>query len=291
MISLKPTDEFDTSRISITAHYTGYVWYENGLSHEAFVSWFGKVGYHSLDPWMKLGKKILGIADLETILLQRHHIIDHLLEKAIEEQGLRQVIELACGLSPRGFRFIKRYGDQGLTYLETDLPTMALRKKQLLTQIDGVHASHQVVPCNILIESGKGSLQEVIENHFDPKKPIAVITEGLINYFDLKTITGLWRRITKILNQNSGGIYLSDNFSMLKEQPYHSIISVCKKGVEFIGRGTVHPHFESFSDAESVLSQSGFKNVVVHDPKSYVEILTLPKVLGPSFIHVLEGTV
>ncbi|MFC1849634.1 hypothetical protein ACFL27_05435, partial [candidate division CSSED10-310 bacterium] len=94
------------ARVSLTAHYTSYVWFRNQLSHQAFVTPYGQLSYYSLLPLMWLCKNILGLADFETMLLQRHVIIDHLLEKAVAESGIRQVFELASGFSPRGFRFM-----------------------------------------------------------------------------------------------------------------------------------------------------------------------------------------
>ena len=38
------------------------------------------------------------------------------------------MLELACGLSPRGFRFTRKYGGR-IRYVEADLPAMAARKK------------------------------------------------------------------------------------------------------------------------------------------------------------------
>ena len=43
--------------------------------------------------------------------------IDTLLESAIEDCGVSQVIEVAAGLSPRGWRFARRNGDR-LDYIE-----------------------------------------------------------------------------------------------------------------------------------------------------------------------------
>ncbi|MBF0352692.1 MAG: hypothetical protein HQM11_16790 [SAR324 cluster bacterium] len=105
---MKNPKSLETSRISITAHYTSYVWAKNNLSHPLLTTWQGKAGYHLLDPLMKLGRS-LGINDLETTLLQRHHIIDHLLEKLVTEHQVSQIIELACGLSARGYRFMKKF--------------------------------------------------------------------------------------------------------------------------------------------------------------------------------------
>lgn len=136
----------DTSSISFTALYTGHVWYANGLSAPAFHTRRGSVFYHALAPFEYIGGKIAG-GNIRTFLLQRHHLIDHLVRDAIEQRGVRQVLEIACGLSPRGYRFRQQYPD--LKYVEADLPDMAARKHRLLSAQQCLNEMHRVVPLNI----------------------------------------------------------------------------------------------------------------------------------------------
>src|SRR5579864_8350501 len=77
--------------ISPTAHYTGYVWARNGLSHPALETTEGRLLFEALRPAMTVNA-ILGRGTLESYLLARHRAIDTLLERAIDEHGIRQVI-------------------------------------------------------------------------------------------------------------------------------------------------------------------------------------------------------
>ena len=106
--------------ISPTAHYTGYVWFAHGHSHEAFATRTGRVMYQALRAPNAIALRT-GLPTLEGMLLARHRLIDLRLEQAIEAGEVEQVVEVACGLSPRGWRFAERYGD-GVTYVEADLP-------------------------------------------------------------------------------------------------------------------------------------------------------------------------
>ena len=54
-----------------------------------------------------------------------------LLERAIEAGGVTQVIELACGLSPRGWRFANRYGER-LRSIEADLSERPLHLRTFI---------------------------------------------------------------------------------------------------------------------------------------------------------------
>ncbi len=101
--------------------------------------------------------RALGGASLEYYLLARHLAIDKLLEQAIEEHGITQVIEVAAGLSPRGWRFTQRYGD-GITYIEADLPEMAARKRHALEQMNSLSETHRVEEVDALRDDGPDSI-------------------------------------------------------------------------------------------------------------------------------------
>ena len=71
-------DSTDTSSISFTAHYTGHVWYRNGLSAPAFNTREGNFYYTALTPFEFVGGKLIG-TNIRESLLQRHFLIDHLI--------------------------------------------------------------------------------------------------------------------------------------------------------------------------------------------------------------------
>ena len=121
--------------ISPTAHYTGYVWYAHGLSHQAFATRTGRLLYHALRGPNAIAQR-LGTPSLEGMLLARHRLIDLRLAQAIESGEIRQVIEIAAGLSPRGWRFATRYADR-ITYIEADLPGMLAHKRRILATLGG----------------------------------------------------------------------------------------------------------------------------------------------------------
>src|SRR3954471_21693303 len=108
--------------ISPTAHYTGYVWFVHGQSHEAFATPTGRFMYRALHGANLLAHKV-HLPTLEGMLLARHRVIDLRLAQAIDAGEIEQIVEVACGLSPRGWRFRTRYGDR-ITYVEADLPGM-----------------------------------------------------------------------------------------------------------------------------------------------------------------------
>src|SRR5436305_1759953 len=176
--------------ISPTAHYTGYVWTRNGLSHPELQTLEGRVLFESLRPLMGLNSA-LGHASLEQYLLARHLGIDLLLARAIEDHGVTQVVELAAGLSARGWRFAHRY--ERVTYVEADLPDMADRKRRSLARMQVTSPRHRVVEVDALSQDGPASLDSVTAE-LDPGRGLAIITEGLLGYLSRDQVEGIWER-------------------------------------------------------------------------------------------------
>src|SRR3954447_20698064 len=157
--------------IGPTAHYTGHVWARNGLSHPALATTQGRALYlAAAGPQLPL--RVLGAPTIEDVLLARHLVIDALLEEAIAEGLVGQVLEVACGMSPRGWRFTERHAD--LVYVEADLPDMAAAKRAALERI-GRPARHRVAELDALAETGPRSL-EVVAASLDPSVGLAIIT-------------------------------------------------------------------------------------------------------------------
>ena len=188
-------------RIGPTAHYTGYVWARNGLSHPELATTEGRVLFDSLQPAM-LFSRAIGGPTLEAYLLARHAAIDARLERAIEHGGITQVIEVACGLSPRGWRFANRYGER-LRYIEADLPDMAARKRAALQRMGSLTEHHQVRDVDALKDDGPGSLAAVTAE-LDEQQGLAIITEGLLGYLPTDAVTGIWRRFAGALRRVPG---------------------------------------------------------------------------------------
>jgi O-methyltransferase involved in polyketide biosynthesis len=244
--------------ISPTAHYTGETWVRNGLSHPQLGTWQGRL-LHGTLALPNAASRRLGGPSLDGLLLARHRIIDALLDDLIEG-GVGQVIEAACGMSPRGWRFSERYGDR-LTYVEADLPAMAQRKREALAQMGSLNDHHRVVDLDVLLGGGPGSLEALIET-MDPAKGLAIITEGLLTYFDDATVEALWARLARALRPFSTGVYLADlrlarSYRGVSERAFEVILSA------FV-RSKVHPYRGDEATAEAALRAAGFERARLH---------------------------
>ena len=189
-------------------------------------------------------------------MLQRHLIIDHLLEKYLSERGVKQVIELACGLSPRGFRLMNNNKNS-----------------------------------DILSESGDLSLENIAKKYLRPGIPTAIITDGLINYFDMETLTNIWKRISHILTSFNGGVYLSDNLSHKTDHLYYFMVKIWTKMVGLAASGKFHMHFYPDSESEETFRDIGFREINIHHPETYLGVLPIFLSSQPALITVIEAVI
>jgi O-methyltransferase involved in polyketide biosynthesis len=267
--------------ISPTAHYTGQVWLRNGLSHPRLGTVEGRVLFDALHPVM-LTSGAVGGPSLETYLLTRHRAIDSLLERAIEEHGISQVVEVAAGLSPRGWRFVERYGGR-LTYVEADLPAMAARKRRALEQIGSLGERHRVEDLDALRDDGPGSLGE-LAGELDRSQGLAIITEGLLGYLDPEAVDGLWRRFAGTLQGFAAGRYISDLH-------LGSVQNVAVRGFRLVlsafVRGRVYLHFEDAAQAQAKLRAAGFAEARVRPGSQLVDVAAGR---GAQLAHILEAS-
>lgn len=239
--------------ISPTGHFTGYTWVRAGWSDPALATRTGKV----LADAVRLPEAVngrLGLPTLHGMLLGRHRVIDTILTEAIEDGRVEQVVELACGLSPRGLTFTRRYGDR-LTYLEADLPAMAGTKRRLLEQAGPLHPGHRVVEVDAFAEAGPRSLAAVTGD-LDPTKGTAVITEGLLNYFPTASVLGLWRRIGATLRHYPTGLYLAD--IGLRAAAGHALLDGFIVLLEAVVGSRVSFHFADTTEVQERLGVAGF---------------------------------
>ena len=247
-----------SSPISPTAHYTSHVWARNGLSHPALDTLEGRIMFESLQPAM-LMRRLLGRGTLESYLLTRHRAIDLLLEQAIEEHGVGQVVEVAAGLSARGWRFVERYGDR-LTYIETDLPDMAARKRRALERMGTLSERHRVADMDVLADGGPASIGAVTEE-LDTARGLAIVTEGLIGYLPQEATEEMWERFADTLTGFSGGRHICHvhlrGVNAVEVETLSLVLSA------FV-RSRVRAHYRDERDVEHALVEAGFAEVVVH---------------------------
>lgn len=269
--------------ISPTAHYTGYVWFAHGQSHEAFATRKGRLMYQALRV-PNVAAHAVGMPTLEGMLLARHRLIDLRLEQAIRAGEISQVIEVAAGLSPRGWRFTRRHGDK-LTYVEADLPGMLAHKRRILAALGGETEAHRTAEIDALADTGPTSIGALCAS-LDPSRGTAIITEGLLNYFSRPNVTGMWHRFARALAPFPRGLYLSD--LILADARKHPLAQTFSVVLGAFVRGKVHTDFASAEDVEATLADAGLDGIVL-DPRDFSFELPGLEVAGAGTVRVIEA--
>jgi O-methyltransferase involved in polyketide biosynthesis len=262
--------ESEPEKIGPTAHYTSYVWFRNGLSFPGLISPTGRRLYRLFWPLDRAWNAVGTAAGLEASLLSRHRTIDRLLEEAIARGEVAQVLEIAGGLSGRGARFAAAHPQ--LTYLEADLPYMAEAKRSRLERAGLVRENHRVVSIDAFADAGEESLAGRLAA-FDPARPAAVITEGLLGYFDRDRVGALWCRIASELRRFPRGLYLSDLF-VASDGARSPAAFVFVQLLQTLVRRQVHRQADSVDDAKARLEECGFTRVEIVSAKAtWVRVL------------------
>ncbi len=272
--------ERNSAAISPTALFTSHVWTSAGLGEAPLegpvarvAGRVGAVRGRALDR--------VGAPRFETFLLARHQLIDHLLVEAIEAGRVTTVVELAAGLSPRGLRMTSRF--PSVDYVEVDLPAMAERKrKRVLRNGSGRSGRLRVEAADVF----DGSLDEVFAS-IDPTRGVAVVTEGLINYFPTDAVLDLWARLVAATDHRPQVCYFSDLHLDGVAGPVDRLIAA---GLGVAVRGRVHFHFEDAPAAEAALLACGFGTAKVHLPSTYAALLPDTGRIGADRVRVVSAS-
>jgi O-methyltransferase involved in polyketide biosynthesis len=247
--------------ISFTAHYTGYIWFKEGISHAALASNKGRWLVRLLSPLETWAENIVGDS-MRSTLRQRHALIDRRLDLFLVEHPDAQILEIATGLSPRGWRYRQKFPN--LVYIEADLPEMAAAKRLALSQIESPTPRIEAVDL-----FGEG-FQQLLDT-LDPQKPLIIISEGLVNYFTKQMLHDLWTRLATGLNRFPIGVYLTDVYAEPVTRRLARIIWNSSKLLKVISRSAFTFHFVSPTQAIDAMRAAGFKHSQVFQPSDKAE--------------------
>ncbi len=247
--------------ISFTAHYTGYIWYQMGISHPALATAKGKTLAALVHPIESWAEKYVG-GSMRTTLKQRHTMLDHDLQELIQQYPDIQVLEIACGLSPRGWWFRQHYPN--ITYRELDLPDMAATKQAALQQIEG--EVDDVLSVDLFTEAFASAF-----GVFDPKLPLVIISEGLINYFEKPLLQQLIKSIVTYGQDFKELHYLTDLYPEPTQNKLATIIWNSSRLLKWMSRSAFSFHFKTPAEVESFFYEAGFKQVTIQQPKQFFE--------------------
>jgi O-methyltransferase involved in polyketide biosynthesis len=179
----------------------------------------------------------------------RYWSVDQLLSSI----AVQNILELSSGYSFRGLEMISR---KEVHYIDSDLPEVINRKKELLLDLK------QDVPANL------GTLNTIPLNALDtqqfmnvvdsfPEGPIIIVNEGLLMYLDTGEKEKLCGIIHGVLKQRGGywitaDVYVKSTLARLNEHNDDSLADLVE------AQRIEENMFESFDAAEVFFKKAGF---------------------------------
>lgn len=203
--------------------------------------------------------------------------------RILKERGIRQVLEIAAGLSPRGLELTE---NPCVVYVASDLPQILEEEKEIAEAILAKLSSErpnlhfQPVDCFSL-----DSLS-VAAAAFKRDRPLAIITEGLFPYFTRAEKMTLAGNIHELLEKYPGIWITSDVSSKQEMKKLSPFFENAKKRLTRISVSTESTLEDNLFDDENDIKQffkkAGFKMEEymffnVFDDLSSVKILNLTR--------------
>lgn len=117
---------------------------------------------------------------------------------------------------------------------------MAQAKREAQARIGPPVPGHYIVDIDALQDTGPNSLAGVAAG-LDRSQGVAILTEGLLNYFSLDNMRSMWRHFAQTLAEFERGYYSADLY-LSADLAGPSVSSFLKLLSTFV-RGRVHSHF------------------------------------------------
>lgn len=254
--------------LSVTALYTSYAWVWGKLPNaRLFELPEARIVFRVTNFALLVARLFIrGLRSLKHSLVHRHAMIDHLLAEAEPSQ----VLELAAGLSRRGATVST---DPAVTYVEVDLPHVVERKLALLDRSQEGRAVAKRPNFRLVAAD---ALDIDLAKLVDDARPVFVVAEGLLMYFEPPEQRALWARVAALLRQ-SGGTFVFDLVPVC-EQPKPGWMGRLLERLmkKFTGGRSFERDARTRGDIATELRQAGFGEVSLVEPAEVAEAWSLP---------------
>ncbi len=202
--------------------------------------------------------------------------------RRLNHTGIRQVLELASGLTLRGLAFAQ---DPRYTYLESDLTGITAEKKAIIARLRqkyGLvdHANLHFPAVNALDRS---QLQAAVQL-LDRDQPLVVVSEGLFPYLSSDEMRAVVGNIRDLLTEFQGSRWITPDFSIKEE--VNQVSEQQQKFRKIVAAATEHKMynnaFDSLEQLTAFLGEMGL-NAEVHNAVAEAgEIVSIRRLHLPS---------
>ncbi|HUD05775.1 MAG TPA: class I SAM-dependent methyltransferase [Candidatus Saccharimonadales bacterium] len=216
----------------------------------------------------------------------RHKLLNGL----IAQTGIKQVIEIAAGLSTRG---LEMTSNDSVDYVEVDLPAMVADKRKIITDLENKGAIPKRP--NLYIEAGSATEADDLlkaTSHFNSSEPIVVVNEGLLRYLGFEDKTKYADNV-KALLMKFGGVWITSDISLPKIiYKENDVMADRRKRIsEITGVNVADNLFKDEDDAKKFFEGLGF-DVESHSFLEVTNELTAPAKLNmpTDYVEAINGS-
>ena len=216
----------------------------------------------------------------------------HAVTNLLEQSGVKNILEVGAGISPRGLMMSK---DPGIHYVETDLPEMLHQKEMVLQRL--LEKENMPMPTNLSSDALNildASAFERIVDQF-PEGPIAIVHEGVLVYF-MRDEKEKFAKIVHAALAKRGGVWITTDIltreDLLRNMPTKQIKDSVDDVVKNTGRDYTDAAFVDTEDAQKFFDDLGFTFTIQTFKETAGELGSTEIGLDPEFVeNQLAGTI
>jgi len=228
--------------------------------------------------------------DMAPLFEARHKLIN----KLVLAQNYFQILDIASGLTPRGLEMTR---NKDVKYVEVDLPEIIKQKRSIVQAI--LKKDNIPSRINLHLEIGNAlSIKDLKKatKHFEKDKPIIIITEGLLRYFDFKEKTIVAKNVNALLKTFGGGWITPDIIYKRNLSP--AFVANNERVSKLTGINIEVNKFSSVEAARTFFKNLGFKiqshgflevlSDLVSPEKLKMSQNDVKEIIGPRIVFIMK---
>jgi hypothetical protein len=280
---LKTTPE-NFKGVGITAHFTAAVWAELGVPNATlFSTGKGRV-MSKVVQWGGATLGLFGKYNTVNLFLKVRHLGINAL---LEQKKPLQVIELAAGLSPRGYSWVQNHNG---TYIEVDQAAVIEAKSAILAKQPGASAGKlELVVADLVHDDYARALAQ--EPALNSQIPTLIIVEGLTGYLGAMAMQSLLQKIHRLASRFKHCTVLIDFYLKLKPEK-HGRVAYAMYPPQLLWRilnAPMRMFLESEKDIRELAKLSGFDIRCIYTVRDLASLAnTEPPPVGLFYVVELQ---